>query len=117
MSPIVQPDEGERVPRGEYFHRILAEVPDVEVIEMTFRPGFEGVTPHTHDDHTDSFYVLEGEVEFTVGDETVRGGSGAFFCAPRHTIHGFRNPGDVPLKMLNIHAPHVGFAVRMRERS
>jgi mannose-6-phosphate isomerase-like protein (cupin superfamily) len=117
MSPIVRgPDEGERVPRGDYSHRILAEVPDLEVIEMTFRPGFEGVTPHTHDDHTDAFYVLSGEAEFVVGDETVRAGPGGFFCAPRDTLHGFRNAGDTPLRMLNVHAPNVGFAVRMRER-
>jgi hypothetical protein len=28
--------------------------------------------------------------------------------------HGFRNVGDGELRMLNVHAPNVGFAQRVR---
>jgi quercetin dioxygenase-like cupin family protein len=111
---LVGPDDGERVSRGPRDHRILAELPELEVVELRFGPDFEGVEPHSHADHVDSFYVLEGEAEFTLGDETVRAGPGSYFAAPSGAVHGFRNVGDGELRMLNVHAPNTGFAVRLR---
>jgi mannose-6-phosphate isomerase-like protein (cupin superfamily) len=108
------PEGGELVERTERHHRILAELPQYEVIELRFGPDFEGVDAHTHDDHVDSFYVLSGEVEFRVGDEVVRAGPGSFVAAPQGLTHGFRNVGGSELRMLNIHAPNVGFAGRLR---
>jgi len=112
---VIPPDRGERVERNGRAHRILAELPELEVIELRFGPGFEGVDPHTHADQVDSFYVLEGEAEFTVGADTVRRGPGTYVAAPVGAVHGFRNAGDGELRMLNIHAPNVGFAVRLRQ--
>ena len=78
------------------------------------RPDFEGVDPHTHADHADCFYVLDGQAEFTLDGETLRAGPGSFVAAPIGTVHGFRNAGDGELRMLNIHAPATGFAERLR---
>ena len=115
MKPIVAgPDDGERVPRGARFHRILAELPELEVIELTFGPEFQGVEPHSHDDQVDSFYVLEGEAEFVFGDEVIRAGPGTYVAAPIGVVHGFRNTGTGELRMLNIHGPNTGFAGRLR---
>jgi quercetin dioxygenase-like cupin family protein len=105
---------GEHVARGERHHRILAELPEYEVIELRFGPDFEGVPLHSHADHVDSFYVLDGEAEFQVGEEVFRAGPGSFVAAPRSIEHGFRNVGGTELRMVNIHAPNVGFAVRLR---
>ena len=49
-----------------------------------------------------------------MGGEIVRAGPGSFVAAPPGVTHGFRNAGDTDLRMLNIHAPNVGFAARMR---
>jgi mannose-6-phosphate isomerase-like protein (cupin superfamily) len=111
---LVGPDEGEKVPRGDLYHRILAELPELEVIELRFGPDFAGVEPHSHSDHVDSFYVLEGEAEFVVGDEAVRAGPGTYVAAPVGVVHGFRNAGGGELRMLNIHGPNTGFAGRLR---
>ena len=108
------PDGGEKVTRAARHHRILAELPEFEVIELRFGPDFEGVDPHTHSDHVDSFFVLDGEAEFTVGDEVFRSGPGSYVAAPIGVVHGFRNAGEAELRMLNIHAPNVGFAQRLR---
>jgi mannose-6-phosphate isomerase-like protein (cupin superfamily) len=108
---VVGPGEGEQVRR----HRVFAELPEVEVFELCFRPDFEGVDPHTHSDHVDSFYVLEGEAEFTMGDEVVRAGPGTFVAAPVGVVHGFRVVGDRDLRLLNIHAPNTGFGRRLRD--
>lgn len=111
---LVGPEDGERVARGPRDHRILAELPELEVVELRFGPDFEGVEPHSHADHVDSFYVLEGEAEFVMGHETVRMGPGSYVAAPIGVVHGFRNAGDGELRMLNVHAPNTGFAVRLR---
>jgi mannose-6-phosphate isomerase-like protein (cupin superfamily) len=108
------PEGGEHVPRGERHHRILAELPELEVIELRFGPDFEGVEPHRHEDHVDSFYVLEGEAEFLVGEEVVRARPGDFVAAPVGVTHGFRNVGGTELRLLNVHGPNTGFAVRLR---
>ena len=114
MGGIIGPGDGERISRGPRDHRILAELPELEVVELRFGPDFEGVEPHSHQDHVDSFYVLEGEAEFVLGDETVRVGPGSYVAAPVGAVHGFRNVGDGDLRMLNVHAPNVGFADRLR---
>jgi mannose-6-phosphate isomerase-like protein (cupin superfamily) len=111
---VAGPDGGEKLVRGPRSHRILAELPELEVIELCFGPEFEGVEPHTHADQIDTFYVLEGEAEFTVGDEVFRAGPGTYVAAPIGVVHGFRNAGPGELKLLNVHSPNTGFAERMR---
>ena len=112
---VIPPDGGEYVPRGPRSHRILAELPELEAFELRFGPDFEGVDPHTHADHTDAFFVLDGEAEFLVGDETFRFGPGSYVAAPPGVVHGFRVSGDQELRMLNVHTPNTGFVERMRD--
>jgi mannose-6-phosphate isomerase-like protein (cupin superfamily) len=111
----IGPEGGEHTVRGERHHRILGELDEFEVIELRFAPDFEGVDPHSHEDHVDSFYVLAGEAEFLVGDHTFRVGAGSFLAAPVGVAHGFQNVGGTELRMLNVHAPNVGFAERLRK--
>jgi quercetin dioxygenase-like cupin family protein len=108
------PDEGERIEHDNRTFRLLVELPDLEVIDLIFEPGWEGVAPHTHPDHTDSFYVLEGEAEFLVNGEWRRGGPGTFVSAPRGVEHGFRIAGESRLRVLNVHSPAVGFNESLR---
>jgi len=115
MDAIVIPADAERISRGTGTFRILAELPEFEAFDMRFGPAFEGVDPHVHNDHVDSFYILEGEAEFTLGDETVRATPGAFVAVPAGIVHGFRSVGDVDLRIMNVHAPYTGFAQRFRD--
>ena len=108
------PDGGEKVLRTARHHRILGELPQFEIVELRFGPDFTGVGVHAHDDFVDSFYVLAGEAEFQVGDEVFRAGPGSFVAAPPGVAHGFWNATDSELRMLNVHAPNVGFAERLR---
>src|SRR6266566_2358702 len=98
---------------GGHEHFDQFELPELSVIEMTFRPDFEGVDPHTHEDHVDAFYVLAGEADFVVGDEVRRAGPGSFLAAPPGARHGFSNPGPADLRVLNFHAPDAGFVGRL----
>jgi mannose-6-phosphate isomerase-like protein (cupin superfamily) len=112
---VVGSGEGERLERpGGSNYRVLAELPEFEAIELSFQFGWEASIRTPHGDHVDSFYVGEGEVEFVIGERTVRGGPGTYVAAPQGVVHGFRNPGPGPIRVLNVHAPHVGFIERIR---
>jgi mannose-6-phosphate isomerase-like protein (cupin superfamily) len=69
----------------------------------------EWVPRHSHpwDELT---YVLDGEMEFTVGDQTRAGGPGMLVSLPRDVPHTLRVPsGTARFLMLTIGAPSVGF--------
>lgn len=96
-------------------HRVLAELPHLEAIELSFPADFDGVPPHTHADHTDSFYVLEGEVEFFLDGAWHQSGPGTFVSVPPNVEHGFRPCGS-DFRLLNLHAPHASFIDGLRRR-
>ncbi len=51
----------------------------------------ESVPLHLHRDDMESFYVVEGEITFYVGDQAgVRANAGSFAHVPGGTVHGFR---------------------------
>jgi quercetin dioxygenase-like cupin family protein len=51
----------------------------------------EAVPLHKHDNDVESFYVLDGEISFFLGEQSVhRATAGAFVHIPQGTVHGFR---------------------------
>jgi quercetin dioxygenase-like cupin family protein len=68
-------------------------------------PPQGGPPPHriTHADET--FYVLEGELEFVVGERTLAATAGSVVYCPRGVLHGFRNVGTTPSRMVVIITP------------
>jgi quercetin dioxygenase-like cupin family protein len=114
---FTEPTAAETIEHDSSTHRVLCDLPHLSAIDMTFHPGFEGVDPHTHPDHADCFYVLEGEIEFRVGDEPRVAGPGTFVAAPPESVHGFQLATDEPIRFLNLHAPPGGFLERLRSNS
>jgi quercetin dioxygenase-like cupin family protein len=113
MEPIVvPPGEGERL---DAEHAILLSLPQIDVLEFTVGPDYEGPGPHFHEHHVDSFVVLEGELEFTAGQETLRAGVGTSVSVPPRVVHSFTNPGPAGARFINVHTPG-GFAGYMRAR-
>lgn len=110
---IARAGEGERFDRGHYVVTIRFALPQLCLVEIAFEPPFE-IDPHVHDDHVDSFFVVEGEVAFTRGDETIAARPGDFFAAPPGTRHGFRSADGRPARVLNMHAPDSGFVESIR---
>ena len=104
---------GERFERDNRVVTIRFALPQLSLVEIEFDASFE-VPPHTHDDHVDSFFVLDGSVEFVHGDDTVAAGPGEFFAASPGTRHGFRSADGGRARVLNLHAPDAGFADRIR---
>ena len=59
---------------------------------------------HTHSNLEQSYYILEGAMEVTVGEETCQVGPGDSVFLPRGVFHKHRNIGDKPLSFLFISA-------------
>jgi quercetin dioxygenase-like cupin family protein len=109
-APIVlHAGEGELVGRSV----VKSARPELSLIEFTVEPA-GGVQPHFHKRHSDSFYVLEGELEFHVGDEVVHGSAGTYVLAPPRVVHYFKNVSNERAKLLNLHTPG-GFVEYRRE--
>jgi quercetin dioxygenase-like cupin family protein len=56
-------------------------------------PAGSGPPLHVHRHETEIFYILEGEFEFTLGDQTVPAPVGTTIVGPRDIPHTFRNVG------------------------
>jgi mannose-6-phosphate isomerase-like protein (cupin superfamily) len=108
--------EGEVLTGPERLLRVKVSRDELDVLEFEVGPDYEGPGPHFHKRHVDSFYVLEGELEFTVDGETVRAPAGTYVAAPLGVVHSFTNPGPGRAHFLNIHAPDLGFVDLQRAR-
>ena len=75
------------------------------IVEGRFVPGGFAPIPHVHRNEAESFYVIEGDAEFTVDGDVTLGKSGTYLHVPAGTPHGFRNSGTTPLRLIFIHAP------------
>jgi uncharacterized cupin superfamily protein len=116
---LLGPGEGEIVTdRAERTLRILAELDQLIVTWFRYEPGEVGPEPHIHRHHTDAFYVLEGELELTLGPELqpVRAEAGTLAAAPPNLVHTFRNASGGTAIFLNVHAPSMGFGDHIRGR-
>jgi quercetin dioxygenase-like cupin family protein len=113
---VLQAGGGERLETETRVATIKAGREELSLIEFELKPGFEGPDPHTHDDHVDAFYVLDGEVEFEVEGEKLLLGARSFVAAPPGVAHTFGG-GPGPSRLLNIHAPSRGFHDWLRQNS
>ncbi len=110
---VVQPGGGESISSGSSIRMNKVDIEGLHLTEYTVEEMPMGDL-HTHERHTDAFYVLEGELEVAVSrKETVRLGPGGFAVAPPGAVHSFAVPGRA--RFINIHAPGMGFAEYLRE--
>jgi quercetin dioxygenase-like cupin family protein len=107
------PGEGEQSEQDGRVQWIKTDFPELSVLEFEVDPGWT-VPPHHHDDHVDSFYVLDGDVEFLTADGALPAASGSLRAAPPGVVHGIRNTATGRSRLLNVHAPDAGFVARNR---
>jgi len=114
---IVPIANGETILRREEREiSILLARDELTITHARYAAGQQVAGPHIHYEHTDAFYILEGELTFEIGREAnaVRVGAGGFIAAPPRVAHSFRNDGDRPARWLTIHAHDGGCAAFMR---
>ena len=77
------------------------------LMEVTL-PQDAGPPPHSHQ-WDEAYFVTEGEVQFTVGDQRFTATAGDFVYTPGSVVHGFRGASQRPARVLIFDAPaHAG---------
>jgi mannose-6-phosphate isomerase-like protein (cupin superfamily) len=71
---------------------------------LTLEPGF-AATEHHHPAEEEFFFVLEGQLEMTIGTKTAIAGPGTFAYAPPHCTHAFRPLGNEACRVLHWNSP------------
>lgn len=89
-------------------YRFLATGEDTNdkyaLLEAIVPPG-GGPPPHVHSREEEGFYILEGEITFTIGDQRLTASAGMFANMPVGTPHSFKNESQKPARMLISVAP------------
>lgn len=102
------PPQGRTVAVVGDVYRFLATGEDTDgryaLWEAIVPPG-GGPPPHVHSREEEGFYILEGEIKFTVNGERVVATAGTFANMPVGTPHSFKNESDKPARMLISVAP------------
>lgn len=104
----VQPGQGES-------YGVLGDVYTVKVksedtggaygfLEVILQPQ-GGAPAHTHSKENESFYILEGELEFQIEEQTIVGTPGSFIHIPIGKLHSFTNKTETPVKVLILLTP------------
>jgi len=103
-----KPGEGRTIAVVGDVYRFLATGDDTNgkyaLWEAIVPPG-GGPPPHVHSREEEGFYVLEGEISFTIGGERHVASAGMFANMPVGTTHSFKNESTKPAKMMISVAP------------
>jgi quercetin dioxygenase-like cupin family protein len=70
---------------------------------------------HVHHNEDEAFFVLEGEMTFYVGEETIKAGPGSFLFGPKDVPHAYTVESG-PARLLFLLTP-AGFEGLIRETS
>ena len=105
-----QPGDAKSVSLGANLVTFLARREDTAGIysltEFTVAPPpTPGPPLHIHKDAHEAMYVLEGELQVTLGEQTMRAPAGSFVYVPKGMPHTLANSGPLPAKILIILTP------------
>jgi quercetin dioxygenase-like cupin family protein len=107
---VIPPGGGEALtyPRGGRM-TIKARSADTRgaytLLEFAIPPGGTGSPPHYHVAMEEAFYIVAGELTFTLEERTARVTAGSFIFVPRGVVHAFKNEGGEPTRCLILASP------------
>jgi mannose-6-phosphate isomerase-like protein (cupin superfamily) len=84
--------------------------------EWVAAPGFD-TGLHVHERLEETWYILDGQLEFRLGGETVDASAGACVFVPPHVAHAFANRSYAPAKFLLMTSPstHDRYFIELAE--
>ena len=84
--------------------------------EWVAAPGFD-TGLHVHERLEETWYVLDGELEFRLGEEVLIAAAGACVFVPAHLPHAFANRSQAPAKFLLMMSPptHDRYFIELAE--
>lgn len=82
---------------------------DIESFEWNRVPAGAVIGEHVHTHTEEIYYIISGEAEMRLGDESRRVGPGDVIITPLGGRHGIANIGDVDLDFLviEVHPPEI----------
>lgn len=101
---VVRAGEGQAVRWGPAgVMRIVAGADTTDgsfsLVEATEDPG-SAAPLHVHHAEAEAFYVLDGEIELTCGEQTLTASAGDFVYAPKDVPHKYAVVGERPARVL-----------------
>jgi quercetin dioxygenase-like cupin family protein len=111
-----EPDEGE----GWWWFGVLATIKATAeqtggrytLVEIQAPDGYRSVL-HVHHQEDKGFWILEGELTFYVGEQTIKAHPGSFLFGPKDVPHAFTVDSG-PARLLFVFTP-AGFEGLIRE--
>lgn len=94
--------------------RTNSEIELCSLAEEILPPG-KAVRRHHHLQTEEIYYILSGEGEMSVGDETQTVKAGDAIFIPRTNTHALKNTGSEPIKLLLICGPAYSIADHLIE--
>ena len=70
-----------------------------------FRGNSFRIPPHTHTEHDETIYIVEGELNVSLGDETFVATAGTSFTVPINVAHSVWNESGKQVRFLNTIVP------------
>jgi quercetin dioxygenase-like cupin family protein len=80
---------------------------NLDIVDHRVPPGY-APPRHVHQDADEVFYLIDGKLEVSCGDDTWQAGPGSLIFLPRRVPHQFTAASDGPARTLLINAP-AGF--------
>ena len=74
------------------------------VVEFVAQPG-KGVGVHVHEHEEELVYLLQGQIEVSLGGQKMTATEGTCALLPRNIPHGFTNTGKTTVRLLAILLP------------
>jgi len=103
QQPIIVPPGGGHdmaFNGGSFIHKVNSNDTNGVFSEMEIvTPVGSGIDLHVHEHEDEYVTLLEGEIEVTLGDQTMKAVPGVKALLPRGIPHAFTNIGDVPCRL------------------
>jgi quercetin dioxygenase-like cupin family protein len=93
---------------------LLADVEEVAISEAQTDADLPPPPRHSHPQHVESFYVIEGSMTFEAGEQALTAEAGSFVQVPPGLPHTFSAANGGSARFLDIHTPSRGFGAFLR---
>jgi quercetin dioxygenase-like cupin family protein len=103
---VMRPGDGTAVPGLGMTHKVDGKrlAGRLLVMEGVIPPGTL-IHPHTHTREDECSFILDGELQYLVGDAVFTAGPGSYVPKPRGVRHAFWNRTAQPARVMEMHTP------------
>lgn len=90
--------------RNENFRKVMLTGEHTQLVVMSLRAG-EDIGRETHHENDQILYIVHGQADIEVGDESRHVAAGELVVVPAGSPHNVTNAGETPLKIVTIYGP------------